>query len=96
MEDEQDERDEQKLELSDRRSEWLVEPQGSGIRVHVSGVAEADEMTPDVLRALLEGLDMIQKTGLARPKPPRECPELNSCQEYTGTCPHLVSCGTFK
>src|SRR5262249_2680826 len=76
---------------------WLREPEmPSGVRLHLRSIAEADELTPEVLRALGQAMEELQKSAKARARTVSPCPHLRACSRYSGSCPVLQECGVYN
>jgi hypothetical protein len=65
-----------------------------GIRLQLSTVVEAQELTPDLIQALGQALEGIQKSVKTIPS---SCPKLRECGTFKDPigCPKLVKCGDF-
>jgi hypothetical protein len=74
---------------------WLIAPQLSpGARLQISGVIDAEQLTPDVLNLLAKFMKDLEQ--IERSAPPVEtCPKLQSCDDYHHLCPELNWCGKF-
>lgn len=86
-------------EQSAKEPVWLLAPEEmpTGIRLHLSSVLEAKELTPEVLQALGHAVQGIQKSPKIIPP---TCPKLRECGTYKdplpGGCPNLAKCGQYE
>lgn len=77
------------------RSEWLISPDLTDeVRLQISSLIEAEEMTPEVLELLAKFMKKLQRLDKAPPTDP--CPKLEICQAYTKSCTVLTYCGSFS
>ena len=78
-----------------QRPEWLINPsQPPGITLQVNAIAEADVLTPEVLKAVEQAIAEIQKAASTQASK-EGCGRLEACDAYTGSCNRLVECGTY-
>jgi hypothetical protein len=79
-----------------QRPQWLIAPAlTQGTRLEISGLIEADELTPEVLELLAKFARKLER--LERDKPPIDpCPKLESCGDYHHACTILTFCGLFS
>jgi hypothetical protein len=81
---------------------WLIEPKSRGFRLELNAVAEAEELTPEVLQSLQYTMTEIQKAQKEKSaqKPPVvqvKCPKLRRCGYYDKDpeCPNLIHCACY-
>jgi hypothetical protein len=74
---------------------WLLEPEPSEARFQLNIVAEATQLTPEVLQALQHAMEQLQKVPADVAAAATKCPRLRVCGQRTGDCPRLVQCGIF-
>ncbi len=74
--------------------DFLLQPDlPPGIRVQLSGVVAAPEISTDVLEQLGRAMTQLQKPSAIPEKP--ECGRLRRCGSFRGGCPNLTHCGTY-
>jgi len=76
--------------------EWLLVPEvPQGVRLQLSSVVEAAEVSPEILAQLgrIMGELQVHPGGLLGRV---TCPKLKSCDSYVGGCPRLSDCGTYS
>jgi hypothetical protein len=76
--------------------EWLLVPDvPQGVRLQLSSVVEAAEVSPEVLTLLGRAMaDLQAAPGLL---PGRvTCPKLVKCGNYVGGCPRLADCENYS
>jgi hypothetical protein len=79
-----------------QRPEWLIAPDMTpGARLEISGLIEADALTPEVLELLAKFARKLER--LEKDKPPIDpCPTLDTCLNYHKACTVLAHCGVFS
>ena len=78
---------------------WILSPDlPPGIRLQLSTVIEAEQLTPEVFellgKAMME-LQTSEQTEEAVAARRVTCPKLRSCDNYVGGCPYLNKCGNY-
>ena len=75
---------------------WLLRPEEMppGVRLQLSTVIEAQELTPDLIHALGQALEGIHKSAKTIPS---SCPKLKECGTFKDPigCPSLTKCGDY-
>jgi hypothetical protein len=83
-------------EAAAREPMWLLRPEEvpAGIRLQLTSVLEASELTPEVLEALGHAVRGIQKASKTIPY---SCPKLRECGSFKDPigCPNLVKCTDY-
>jgi hypothetical protein len=75
--------------------DFLLQPDlPPGVRVQLSGVVTAPEITTDVLERLGRAMTQLQQQSSAIPDKPA-CGRLRRCGSFRGGCPNLSNCGTY-
>jgi len=78
-----------------REAEWLLVPDvPPGVRLQLSNVVEAQQLTPEVLQLLGQAMTELQRSAAALPQA-RGCGQLTSCDNLVGDCPKLQRCGAY-
>jgi hypothetical protein len=76
---------------------WLLAPNlPPGLRLQFTGVVEAPELTPEVLRAFATALEEVQRAITQQVAPDKcdtRCGKLTTCQNRGIGCPILANCG---
>jgi hypothetical protein len=76
---------------------WLLAPGDlpPGVQLTLTTVLEETELRPEVLQALAQVAQEIQRSPAAA-LPQAKCGPLTSCDNMTGDCGRLRHCGTYR
>lgn len=75
---------------------WILKPGLSSIGLYIQVIANADELTTDVVRSLEQLIsDAHGATVHNTMMRAKDCPSLKSCGAFDGTCGKLTSCSSY-